>query len=90
MDLLFKRYASPFSLLDNAIECDRLEDLVDGILEYSEEEKLWDIYCHTIYTNKKSFYDFIKPTKKQEPITKDDLGAMIKDSKDILKNFKPS
>lgn len=92
MDLLFKRYASPFLLLDTIIESNRLDEFVDSLIEVTDEEKLWEVYINTLYTNNKSFSDFIKPMKQKQaiPMTRENLEATVKNTKDILNNFKPS
>ena len=92
MDLLFKRYASPFLLLDNIIESGRLDEFVDSLIETTDEEKMWEVYLNTLYVNRKSFNEFIEPIKRtQAPeMTREDLEATVKSTKDILNDFKPS
>lgn len=91
MDLLFKRYASPFLLLDNYISSCRLYDFVTHLNNEQNEEMMWETWLHKV--NDKSFIDFkrslmesavlsVKPTQKQ-------LETTISNSKNMLDSFIP-
>ena len=86
MDLLFKRYASPFILLDRLIQTKSLNDYIVELYQIIEDEKLWDYFLHKVYD--KSWGDFLDEIKPK-PIKKINLGATIMKSKNILKNFTP-
>lgn len=94
MDLVFKRYSSPF-FLDLCVEHGQLEDLVDEILKKKDEEMLWDMYLATLPYNDKSFNDWkqetLKTNKKQnvQTMSKREIDATIQKSQDILRGFKP-
>ena len=91
MDLLFKRYASPFVLLDNLILTNSLNNFVndffDFVIEEQKEKTEWEFFLHKVYDKSWSeFINDIKQSENQEPI---DLGATFVKSKNILKNFTP-
>lgn len=91
MDLLFKRYASPFVLLDNLIftnsTSDFISNLIKTINEEQEKKELWDFFLHKVYDKSwKEFVDEINISKEQKEV---DLGATLTKSKNMLKNFTP-
>ena len=86
MDLLFKRYASPFSLLDNYISIGELSNFISDLYEIINEEKLWDIFLHKVYDQSwGEFLESAKPTKTESI----DIGQTLMNSKNILDNFTP-
>ena len=91
MDLLFKRYASPFVLLDNLIftnsTSDFISDLIKTINEEQEKKELWDFFLHKVYDKSwKEFVDEINISKEQKEV---DLGATLTKSSEMLINFTP-
>lgn len=93
MDLLFKRYASPFPLLDIMIQSDKLDDFVITMINEENEQKLWELYLHHGWLNK-SFEDFKKEvlvpvTNVSNKTTEQEIEATINHSKEILNSFKP-
>lgn len=87
MDLLFKRYASPFVLLDGLILTNSLNSFVDDFFGFVNEQTEWEFFLHKVYDKSWSeFSDSIKQSDNQEPI---DLGATLIKSKNILNNFTP-
>ena len=87
MDLLFKRYASPFVLLDSLIMTNSLNNFVDDFFDFVREDNEWEFFLHKVYEQSWSeFSDSIRQSDNQEPI---DLGATIKKSKNMLNNFTP-
>ena len=88
MDLLFKRYASPFVLLDNLIITNSLNNFVNDFFDFVREDNEWEFFLHKIYgKNWSEFSDSIKQSDNQEPI---DLGATLTKSKNMLENFTPT
>ena len=88
MDLLFKRYASPFVLLDNLIITNSLNSFVNDFFDFVREDNEWEFFLHKIYGKSWSeFSDSIKQSDNQEPI---DLGATLTKSKNMLENFTPT
>ena len=87
MDLLFKRYASPFVLLDNLIITNSLNNFVNDFFDFVREDNEWEFFLHKVYDKSWSeFSDSIKQSDNQEPI---DLGATLMKSKNMLNNFTP-
>lgn len=91
MDLLFKRYASPFLLLEIYIEEGRLYDFVAEFMRTHNEELMWDVWLHKVFD--KNFEEYkeavlsaakssIRPSKKQ-------LETTLIDSMNILDSFNP-
>ena len=88
MDLLFKRYASPFVLLDNLIITNSLNNFVNDFFDFVREDNEWEFFLHKIYGKSWSeFSDSIKQSDNQEPIG---LGATLTKSKNMLENFTPT
>ena len=94
MDLLFKRYASPFSLLDIMLQSDRFDDFVVNLINEENEQKLWELYLHHGWLNK-SFEDFKhdvlvpKSDHVSKKVTEKEIEATINHSKEILNSFNP-
>lgn len=91
MDLLFSRYASPFVLLDNLLLTNSASDFIDDLFkiinEEKEEQTRWEFFLHKIYNKTwKEFIDEINISNEQKEV---DLGATLKKSKNMLKNFTP-
>ena len=89
MDLLFKRYADPFSLINQMIVMTCLSEFVLQTLHNDDEDKLWDIYLHKVETDK-SFNAFKDEVIAQNTnVTREDLETTINYSIDLLEGFNP-
>ena len=92
MDLLFKRYASPFLLLDNLLLTNSLSEFIDDFLKFIGEEmkerSQWEFFLHKVYD--KSWKDFIDEIEISNDNPKIDIGATIVKSKNMLNNFTPA
>lgn len=100
MDLLHKRYASPFSLLDNLIINEQFNEYVQFLLNKEAEDRndqmLWEYYLHKVYD--KSFNDFRKDmlvksegeSKKNDATDEAKRNEIIEKSNAILKGFVPA
>ena len=91
MDLLFKRYASPFVLLDGFISTASLSDFIDDFFKFIAEERQedanWQFFLHKVFDKSwKQFCDEIASIDKAEKV---DVGATIRKSHDMLNNFAP-
>ena len=96
MDLLFKRYASPFSFMEGWINSGRFSEFVDFIVEtYNEERKdevNWSFYLHKVQNPEMSYQDFVKELETNEQLqnmTDDDKASALQSAFDILGNFNP-
>lgn len=91
MDLLFKRYASPFVLLDNLIligsSSSFIDDFINLINKEKEEQVQWEFFLHKVFG--KSWKEFCDEVNQPIDDKEIDLGATVKKSKDILNNFTP-
>lgn len=85
MDLLFKRYASPFLLLDEMLLCGRFQEFVAELMKLhnkeTENETLWDLYLHSAFLEK-SFVEFKKSLGIKDAIeeTVIDMETTLKDT----------
>ena len=94
MDLLYQRYASPFSFMSQAIRAGRFTDFVfsfmDAINKEKDEEALWQYYLSRVYDV--SFNDFkknLEDRKKNQDMTERTMEEILKESDNILENFNP-
>ena len=90
MDLLFKRYASPFVLLDGYIQTSRMCEFIHALIEQKEEDDKWEYYIHKVWD--KSYPDFcssLQTSQGMQGMSNEDIETTVKKSIDILGNFNP-
>ena len=90
MDLLFKKYASPFLLLDSYISQGRLFEFILEFFKIRDEETTWEVWLYKVHDQ--SFDDFkesLKGIKDNQEFTKEQLETTLTNSKDILLSFSP-
>jgi hypothetical protein len=90
MDLLFKRYADPFSLLNGYIQTSRFCEFINDFCERKIEDERWEYFLHKVWD--KSFTEFceaLQVTQDQQCMSDEDMEATVKKSMDILGNFNP-
>ena len=91
MDLLFKRYASPFILLDELILTKSLSAYIDDLFiiigEEKQEQTKWEFFLHKVYD--KSWKEFCEELEISNDTKKIDVGETLIKSKNILTNFTP-
>ncbi len=93
MDLLHKRYASPFSFIDILIENAGFYDFVQYLTNKIREEKIeameWDFFLHKVYG--KSFADWKQEAQNQttqsEVMTEAKKEEIVLRSNAILNGF---
>ena len=95
MDLLFKRYASPFSFIDGMMQTGRFDEFVVELArtvnEEKEEETTWEFYLHKV-TSEMSYKDFVdelENDKQNQQMTDEEKASTVKMAMDILNNFNP-
>ena len=92
MDLLFKRYASPFLLIDQLILTNRLDKFIDDLFKFMGEEKQeqtkWEVLLHKIYD--KSWKEFCNEIEVSNVENDVDIVETLNNSKNILNNFTPT
>lgn len=94
MDLLFKRYASPYFLLDQMISIGGFSDFVQDLFDRTEEERLWEFFLHKV--RDQSFEEFKGALNDQkqskvsnEMMSKTQIETTVKDTFDIMQGFIP-
>lgn len=90
MDLLFKRYADPFSLLNGYIQTSRFCEFINAFCEQKIEEDRWEFYLHKVWD--KSFTEFcdaLQVSQDLQDMSDDDMETTVKKSMAILGNFNP-
>lgn len=94
MDMLFKRYSNPFPLLDCMILSGGFSTFVSSFMaavrEEENEKTAWEYYLHKVYSG--SFNDFMDSMKSEsdhKAMEKGAIEATVKNSMNILNNFKP-
>ena len=90
MDLLFKRYADPFSLLDGYIQTSRFCDFLHEFGKLKEEDDRWEFFLHKVWNkNYKEFREDLQTSQDLQEMSDDDIEATVKMSMNILGNFNP-
>lgn len=95
MDLISKRYSSPFSLLDELIVNEEFDGFVVFLMNKDAEEKsdkeLWEFYLAKVYDS--SFKDWkeslISQSKQNDAMNEATKEEIIKKSTSILNGFNP-
>lgn len=88
MDLLFKRYASPFILFDGMLESCRFCEFVNKLIDIKNDEDIYHLWIHKVYD--KSYQDFKDDViSSSRPVNPVNLGATIRESESILQGFIP-
>ena len=98
MDLLFKRYASPFLMLDEMIASNRFYEFIVELGEIRQEEAeeeqdklLWHFWLHNVEGKPfRAWKEENSVPDKAEDMQAEEMGATIRDSKSILDGFMPS
>ena len=96
MDLLYQRYADPFSFVDGMIQTGRLAEFVDEFitttLKEKEKKNNWEYFLHKVWDGI-SFNDFERNMKidaENQRMSKEQIETTVKESMDILNNFNPT
>jgi hypothetical protein len=95
MDLLFKRYASPFLFIDGMIQTDRFGEFVDyfseAVVQDENEKATWDFFLHKVFDDR-TYNDFkaeIKTNEEHKNMSARTLETTVKHSYDLLNSFNP-
>lgn len=93
MDLIFKRYSSPFLIINEMIINGQLLKFINKILDIQNDERVYDIWLHRVFD--KSFEQFKEgldipsnsmPSRKNETVN---VNEVVKKSLCILDDIKP-
>ena len=94
MDLLFARYADPFSFINGMILTGRFCEFVVSIWNKTEKEKddreIWEFFLHRVYD--KSFDGFkeeLRNNAKNRNMSERTIETTVNHSMNILQNFNP-
>ena len=95
MDLLFKRYASPFLFMDGMMQTCRFSEFVDEfmhtVISEEDDEKTWEFYLHRVQEGSfRDFKDGLETDKQNQNMSKESMEDTIQNSLGILNNFTPS
>lgn len=88
MDLLFKRYASPFLLIEQMIAINSFSDFVTKLMDLNDEDILWEFFLHK-YMGEQSYSEW-KESLESKEVSVEEAEKIISNSFDILNSFEPS
>lgn len=86
MDLLFKRYASPYLLLDQMILTEQFSNFMIEVIGFVDDDRLWSFFLHKVQGQ--SFDEFKNGVSVQHTETAD-FETTINDSFNIVQGFIP-
>ena len=90
MDLLFKRYADPFSLLNGYIQTSRMCEFIHAFLEQKVEDDRWEFSLHKVWDKSyPEFCELLQTSQNLQKMSEDDIETTVKKSMNILGNFNP-
>lgn len=87
-DLVFRRYANPYPLMDGMIRAGKLCEFVEGLVKrYNDEQRekvIWEVWLHRVFD--KSFPEFVEELEKgkEKPVSNEQVLEIVEDSKSIL------
>lgn len=90
MDLLFKRYASPFLLVDQMLMTRQFSEFVTQLFEFDTDERLWNIFLHKV--EGQSFNEWKSTLEGQQnaEMSKNEIETTVNNSFEILNGFEPT
>lgn len=77
MDLLFKRYASPFLFIDGMIETERFLDFTIEFINQTNEDTLYQLWLHKIFDKSYEEWKRSVENKKQKNMTEKEFETSI-------------
>lgn len=94
MDLLFKRYASPFLFIEGMLQTGRFSEFVSEFIHTinveNEDETSWEFFLHKVQEGSfASFKDELETNRLNQNISKTEIDNTVQHSIDILNNFNP-
>lgn len=94
MDLLYQRYASPFSFINGMILSRRFDEFVVEFANTNNKEKEdkrnWEFFLHKVWEGTfESFCADVENNKKNLTMTKRTIETTVQHSMNILNNFSP-
>lgn len=95
MDLLFRRYASPFIIVEEMLKCGRFSEFVSEFIKmYNrdiDEQTTWEWYLHHAMLDKtyQEFKELLGIGSNNAEQPKIDFEITLSTSASILNNFEP-
>lgn len=94
MDLLFVRYADPFSFISGTIRtgrfCDFVTSFINTVREEKEEETMWQYFLHKVMDGSYSdFKERLKVRGEHKNMSERTIETTVIDSMNILKKLSP-
>ena len=87
-DLIYHRYASPTTLLNEVIAAGQLSEFIDLVIKKREEERDWEYYLHRVFD--KSFNDFVNEMETETQTRQTfDVETTLQDSISMMTDFSP-
>lgn len=91
MDLLFKRYADPFSLLNSYIQTSRMCEFINIFVQQKIEDDRYEYWLHKVWDKTYSeFTEALQITQDLQQMSDVDFETTVKKSMNILENFNPT
>ena len=94
MDLLFVRYADPFSFINGMILSGRFEEFVSSFMntihEEKEDETMWQYFLHKVFDGSYSdFRESLKVRTDNQHLSARTIETTINQSMNILQKLSP-
>ena len=87
-DLIYHRYASPTTLLNEVIAAGQLSEFIHLVIKKREEERDWEYYLHRVLD--KSFNDFVNEMETETQTRQTiDVETTLQDSISMMTDFSP-
>lgn len=86
MDTLYRRYACPFDFLNSVFRLGKLEESLLNVIKQEDEEKLWQLYLHSI--KEKPYNEWkeeVMPQKKA--MSNAEITTQVKKANYLLTSF---
>ena len=83
MDLIFKRYANPYLLIDEMLEIGQFSDFIFEVIKMKDEDEQWEFFLHKVMNQSfAGFKNSMVINNKQ--ITMNEIETTVNNSYSIL------
>lgn len=87
MDLIFKRYSSPFFLIDMFITNCQFYEFINTLIDTVNEEKIYELWLHKVYTLE--YNDFRAQFNIDDNSEAFNVVDVVKTSMSVLEDIQP-
>lgn len=87
MDLIFKRYSSPFFIIDTLIANCQFYEFINTLIDTVNEEKIYELWLHKVYTLE--YNDFRSQFNIDDNSEEFDIVDVVKTSMSVLEDIQP-